>query len=73
MRKSPENSIRSRGVSEAVSRTCALYQMIRTHALSERSPEHWTAAECLGKAVETIRETSPDFEPILSGSLETRP
>lgn len=51
----------------------ALYQMIRMHALSESSRDHWTAEECLAQAVETIRERSPEFEPIVTRSLERRP
>lgn len=43
----------------------ALYQMIRSHSLGERSTDRWTAEECLAKAIETIRERSPHFEPTL--------
>lgn len=50
----------------------ALYQMIRMHALSESSRDRWTAEECLAQAVETIREKSPHFEPVLTRNLEMR-
>jgi hypothetical protein len=49
----------------------ALYQMIRTNALSESSRDNSTAEECLAQAVATIREKSPHFKPIVSRNLGT--